>query len=172
MCSLDGTSVLCRLDPHCCSSIEVLTSMSTSAGSIPKKGLVGKPGLGGLSSGPGRGEMVIPPVSGESNSCMWNSSTHSPNLHFQISIAVNPVIMYPDMPGSSETPHLSASRCRPLCTAPHLPLGNTIATPPCSGVHQLAVEKCIVQSSARKTCTPALYALQQYVSGAGSKIIH
>ena len=47
--------------------LRFLTSVSTSVGSIPKKGLVGNPGLGGLSSGPGRGEMVIPPVSGEQN---------------------------------------------------------------------------------------------------------
>ncbi len=32
---------------------------------MPKKGRVGKLGLGGLLSGPGRGEMVIPPVSEE-----------------------------------------------------------------------------------------------------------
>ena len=47
--------------------------MSTNVGSIPKKGLVGNPGLGGLSSGPGRGEMVIPPVSGEQNTVEFQS---------------------------------------------------------------------------------------------------
>ena len=39
------------------------TWRSSIAGSMPQNGLVGKPGFGGLLSGPGRGVIVIPPVS-------------------------------------------------------------------------------------------------------------
>ena len=42
------------------------TWSSTRTGSIPKKGLMGKPGLGVWSLGEGLGAMAIPPVSVDS----------------------------------------------------------------------------------------------------------
>ena len=43
----------------------LLTCSSISTGSMPKNGLMGKPGLGVESSGPGRGVMAMPPVSAD-----------------------------------------------------------------------------------------------------------
>ena len=47
----------------CHRSLSIQTLSSTSTGSIPKKGLIGNPGLGVELSGEGRGVIIIPPVS-------------------------------------------------------------------------------------------------------------
>ena len=43
--------------------MNVLTLSLRMAGFSPQNGRVGKPGFGGLLSGPGRGVIVMPPVS-------------------------------------------------------------------------------------------------------------
>ena len=53
------------------------------AGWRPQNGRVGKPGFGWLLSGPGRGEIVIPPVSAQENNIIMCNAIIIMNLHVQ-----------------------------------------------------------------------------------------